>query len=90
MISASTAVAHDTIQSDIELAVEAAIEKLIPSAPSSRTWAERPQPSPVGRFVDLVKERSQVLKAASLSTHHMDNVGQVTVPSAHIHDVNNP
>ena len=31
MISASTAVAHDTIQSDIELAVEAAIEKLIPS-----------------------------------------------------------
>ena len=31
MISASTAVAHDTIQSDIEMAVEAAIEKLIPS-----------------------------------------------------------
>ena len=89
MVSASAAVAHDPIHSDIAMAVKAAVEKLIPSG-AVMAYLGRETAAPAGwEICGLGEETFPSLEGRFLiGTHHMDSVGQETGSSAHIHDVN--
>lgn len=87
-LGTSSAIAHDTRQSEIAMAVKAAIDEIIPSGAVIAYLGPNTSAPEGWEICGLGGGAFPSLEGRFLvGTHHMDSVGQETGASTHDHDV---